>query len=274
MGSELRQKKVLIVDDDDGLRELISEYLGTLGFEVLQAANGLDALLHVSDARPGAIVLDLGMPRLGGLEALRRIRKFDESIKVVVVTAATDAELHEQALALGAVRVLTKPLVLHDLEEALNCSGRPEPSRPSQTAPPKAAEAAASKGRVLIVDDDPELRLTMEELLSAEGYQTAGAASAGIAICHIVERQPDVVLLDIAMPELTGIEALPIIRTIAPDTAVIMVSSLGDLETAKRALAFGAFDYVVKPADISNLLRSLETAVKMKHARAERWGRR
>jgi DNA-binding response OmpR family regulator len=68
--------KALVVDDDADIREILAEQLATHGFEVLTAGNGLEALLHVKRERPGAVVLDLAMPRLGGLEALKRIRAF------------------------------------------------------------------------------------------------------------------------------------------------------------------------------------------------------
>lgn len=113
------KKKVLLVDDDEALREVLSEYLATKGFEILHAEHGLETLLQVKHERPGLVVLDLGMPRLGGVDTLKCIRTFDASIKVVVVTGATDPQLREQALALGAVRILTKPIALTDLDEAL-----------------------------------------------------------------------------------------------------------------------------------------------------------
>jgi DNA-binding response OmpR family regulator len=260
---------VVVADDDPDVRELVAEYLEIHGFEVLQAANGLEALLQVKRMRPGAVVLDLQMPRLGGLDALRRIRAFDPTIAVVVATAETDADVHRQALAFGAVAVLVKPVAPADLLAALAGA---TPSSPSPIAvasslieaPSPSGRPAVLAARVLVVDDDPEVRAMLEEFLTTQGYQPRGAADGATAVREIVQAPPDVVLLDIEMPGFSGIEALPTIRAVAPHVAVIMVSGTNDVELSKRALACGAFDYVVKPIDFAYLARSLETALMMK----------
>ena len=77
--------RVLIVDDDRDVRELLVESFRLSGFDVVAAANGLEALLYVKREPPDAVVLDLMMPRLGGVEALKRIRSYNPGIRVLVV---------------------------------------------------------------------------------------------------------------------------------------------------------------------------------------------
>src|SRR3989454_6098041 len=101
---------VVVVEDDPDLREIYAEYLEGKGFSVARAANGLDALLKIKRARPTSVVLDLLMPRLGGLEALRRIKAFDPSIRVVVVTGAQDPAVTRQALAMGFCKTALAPM--------------------------------------------------------------------------------------------------------------------------------------------------------------------
>src|SRR5207245_4174418 len=84
--------------------------------------------------------LDLVMPRLGGLDAIKRIRAFDRTIKIVVITGASDQELHQQALALGAVAVLAKPLSPADVVAALRAET--VPPAPPESAPSLAVESA------------------------------------------------------------------------------------------------------------------------------------
>jgi DNA-binding NtrC family response regulator len=124
----------------------------------------------------------------------------------------------------------------------------------------KDAATKHQTGYVLIVDDDADFLSTMEAFLTATGYRTVAVPAADLAVRQIMERQPAVLLLDIAMPGLTGIDALPVIRVLAPDTAVIMVSGVADVEIGRRALACGAFDYVAKPVDFNYLARSIEIA--------------
>src|SRR5437016_1982145 len=142
------------------------------GFEVLTAGNGLEALLHVKRQRPAVVVLDLVMPRLGGLEALKRIRSFHPEAKVVIVSGRLDDEVRRQALALGVAGVLEKPVSLPDLLRALG-----EPERPARTPTARLGESApereqravtpaAAPGQILIVDDEPGICAMLSEFLT------------------------------------------------------------------------------------------------------------
>jgi CheY-like chemotaxis protein len=121
--SERAPRRVVVADDESDLRETIAEYLSHAGYEVLQAANGLETLLHVKHSAPMAVVLDVAMPRLGGLDTLKHIHTFNSAIAVIVVSGVLDDEARRRALALGARAVLDKPLVLSDLLAALAEAG-------------------------------------------------------------------------------------------------------------------------------------------------------
>ena len=258
--------KALVVDDDTDVRDTLAEQLTMHGFEVITAANGLEALLHVKRQRPSVIVLDLMMPRLGGLEALKRIRAFHPEAKVVIVSGRLDGEVRRQALALGAVGVLEKPVSLPDLLRALGETERPTrtPTEPvGERSGTRERARAAEPGRILIADDEPGICAMLSEFLTLKGYSARSVPDAAAAVREIAAAPPDVVLLDINMPGLSGIDALPAIRALAPRAVVIMISVTEDAATAKRALAHGAFDYVVKPIDLQYLSRSLEAALPM-----------
>ncbi|MGH7326191.1 MAG: response regulator [Candidatus Rokuibacteriota bacterium] len=262
------KRKVLVVDDDPDVLAMVCEWLLTHGFEVLRATNGLEALLQVKRARPGAVVLDVMMPRLGGLDALKRIRAFDPAATVVVLSANLHADVERQARSLGATACLPKPIALPDLLRAL---GGPAKASPGERQSPSAARGPvapepATGGCVLVVDDDREMRTMLQEALGGWGYATRSAADGAAALRAIVNEPPDIVLLDIDMPGLRGTDALPAIRAVAPDAQVIMVSGTTSEETAKRALALGAFDYVIKPVDLAYLAGSIEAALAARRA--------
>ena len=262
--SARRLRKIVIADDEEEIRDLLAEYLQTHGWETFRAANGLEALLHVKQQRPAAVVLDLNMPRLGGIDALKRIRTFDPSIVVVVVSANVDDTVRPQIEALGVKAILDKPL---DLAQLLAALGGKVPTGPASSPPPAAAVATdtrpAQQRTVLVADDDPAIREMFEEFFVAKGYQVRTAVDGAAAVRELTGRAPDVVLLDIDMPGLSGVDALPTLKALAPGTAVIMVSGTTDVEVARRALAAGAFDYATKPVDLNRLLESVETAVAM-----------
>jgi len=258
--------KVLVVDDDRDVREAIGELLETEGFDVVEAANGLEALLQVKRSRPAAVVLDLMMPRLGGLDAIKRIRAFDRAIKIVVVTGSPDPELARQARALGAVAVLAKPLSTPDLFAALRAGTVPPmPASSAAQAPvPEARRAVAHASptpEVLVVVAEPQLRVRLGELLTARGHAVRLVGDGAAGVRAIVEKAPHIVLLDVEMPGLSGVGVLPTIVALVPDTKVIMVNERANAELAKRSLAFGAFDCVAKPIDPPHLLQTIDAAL-------------
>ena len=254
---------VVVVEDDPDLREICAEYLEGKGFSVARAANGLEALLKIKRARPTSVVLDLLMPRLGGLEALRRIKAFDPSIRVVVVTRAQDPAVTRQALAMGASAVLQKPMAPETLLSALtgaSPTGAPVSDSP-KTVPTAPPTATAHAGRVLVVDDEAEVRALLEDFLAPKGYRVRSVVDGTAALREVMKEAPDLVLLDIDMPGLGGIEALRAIRGIAREVKVVMISGKASLDTAKLALAYGAFDYIAKPFDLDHLSEVIAAAL-------------
>jgi DNA-binding NtrC family response regulator len=258
----------LVVDDDPEFVEVVSEYLALHGLSVLRAANGLEALVHIKRSRPRLAVLAVQVPRLGGLEALRRIRVLDPNLRVAVVTGDPDTLVHDEAVRLGAAAVLRKPVDLELLGRFLGLAPlsrhAPSPTGDPPSAGPPNLPAPPPTGHILIVDDDPEVCAILQEFLASKGYRPRAAYTGSAALRAVIERPTDVVLLDIAMPGLSGVDALPAIRAVAPAVKVIMISGTTDLEAAKRSLALGAFDYIVKPVDFDYLSGSIETALIMK----------
>src|SRR5262245_32665409 len=228
--------RVLIADDDADVREVLVESFRNAGFDVLQAANGLEALLCVKRDRPDAVVLDLMMPRLDGVAALKRIHAFNPGIRALVVTGAIDAELHRQTTLTGAAGVFAKPISPATLVAAL---AGPAPAPPPQPTPPApsapTAESGAPTGRVLVVDDNTEMQAMLEDVLTSLGYSTRTAADGATAVRAVLSEAPDVVLLDIYMPGLSGVGAVPTIVALAPNAKVIMISGAANAHGRKRA---------------------------------------
>ena len=173
------RRPALVVDDDPEARKVLKDFLRLRGLAVLEARNGLEALLSVKQHRPGVVVLDLNMPRLGGLETLKRIRPFDPTIRVAVVTEDPDAAIHQQARALGATVVLIKPVDLARLGTALDLTpGDPRPMAPVTGSASLLPEVPPrpSAPEIHIVDDDALRRD------SAPGFTAAVGLDAGLEL--------------------------------------------------------------------------------------------
>ena len=110
---------MLVVDDEPDAVELLHEFLTGKGYEVITAANGKEALQKLKAERPHLILLDVRMPGMNGLEALRRIREIDREVGVIMVTAVNEEETGREALRLGAFDYIVKPLDLAYLERSL-----------------------------------------------------------------------------------------------------------------------------------------------------------
>jgi DNA-binding response OmpR family regulator len=107
--------------------------------------------------------------------------------------------------------------------------------------------------KLLIVDDEKEALVFLKMFFQAKGFDVLTAESGEEAIRKVKEEHPHVVLLDILMPGMSGLEALKIIREIDPEVGVIMATVIQEEDIAKRAIELGAYDYVVKPFDIDYL---------------------
>jgi DNA-binding response OmpR family regulator len=122
-----------------------------------------------------------------------------------------------------------------------------------------------SLGKVLIVDDEPDVRQLLYDFLSSRGYDVVLAAG-GLQAIDVLEREkPDLVLLDVAMPGMDGVETLGRIAANDPPVRVIMVTANADIGLTSRLLAMGAVDYIPKPFD----LEYLEQAVSIQLAASQ-----
>jgi two-component system response regulator HydG len=131
------------------------------------------------------------------------------------------------------------------------------------------ARDKSKSGRILVVDDEPGARTALEQLIGADGY-VVDTAEDGVAALRVAsERPPDVVVTDLDMPNMGGMELLKRLREIDPHLPVIVVTSLQDLGAAVQAMRAGAEDYLNKPVDFDALAVALERALEHREVRAE-----
>ena len=107
---------ILIVDDQLGVRRLLFETFTDDGYTVQMAASGYEALDKLKDFQPGLVLLDMKMPKMNGLETLRKIRKMDPNQPVIMMTAYEELEIVAEAMKLGVKEYITKPFDIYDLK--------------------------------------------------------------------------------------------------------------------------------------------------------------
>ena len=116
-------------------------------------------------------------------------------------------------------------------------------------------------GTILVVDDDPQLRQSFEKLLTEEGHTVWTAATGEAALATVKDRLPDLVIMDVRMPGMSGFETFQLMHQVEPRLPVIIMTAYGTTDTAIEATKLGAFDYILKPFDIPDILNLIGQAL-------------
>jgi len=248
-------QRILLVDDEPEVLEILNEYLTEQGFAVRTAMEGSEALAEAKRWTPKAILLDVMMPNLGGLEILARMRQINPGVVVILMSGHSSAIDVLSTAGLRVAGAFPKPLNLPELLAALEqagvvpAKGQPEPVRAhaDDDAP------ARARGDIVVVDDEIDVREVLAEYLELKRFDVRQASGGEEALAKVAESCPDVVLLDLGMPGLSGIETLRRLRSDNPSACVIVVSGNQDQHLAQKVLAMGAADYVPKPVDFGYL---------------------
>ena len=260
----------LVIDDSKPVRSILTKVLSGLQFQCIEAQNGVEALDRLSHMpRPTLITLNRHMPEMDGFELLGRIRRSQQYKNLPVVMISTDSTHAsvEAAMRLGATDFLAKPFTPTELISRLNLLGltqetnkkteeQPKP-RPSLSGDPHTKTDLENKSiRLLLVDDSAAIRgILSKTLREIPGIKVTGTAADGEKALNFLEKeQVDIVLLDIEMPVMDGIETLRHIRKKYPRLPVVMFSSLTErgAKATLEALVAGANDYVPKPTATDN----------------------
>src|SRR5436190_9877633 len=181
--------RVLVVDDDATVRDLVSRHLERAGFCVITARGGEEALRLARELKPAAVTLDIMMPDLDGWTVLAAM-KGDPSLAAIPVVLMTIVEEKKRGYALGAADYLVKPVDRGKLVQALQniCGG--------------------AAGRILLIDDDDVVRRAVRLALEPLGWQVSEAENGLIALDALASSRPDVIILDLMMPQMDGFELL------------------------------------------------------------------
>ncbi len=118
-------------------------------------------------------------------------------------------------------------------------------------------EGSVERGRILVIDDEPIIQEVLDDILSREGHTIDSAADAEAGLAALERSAYDLVILDLMLPGMGGLEALQEIKKSDPDQVVIMITAYGSVETAVQAMRAGAHDYVTKPFKNEDVLRIL-----------------
>ncbi len=219
---------LLVIDDDAEVHALLRHWLGREGYRVEGAADGTSGLERARELRPDAIILDLLMPGVDGWAVLRELRSDPElgGTPVIILSMLDDRNL---GFALGASEYLNKPVDAARLVDALrrHCTDRERP--------------------VLVVEDDPVSRALLRRIMQQEGWSVLEAENGRVALERVAATRPQLVLLDLMMPEMDGFEVAARLRSDARwrDIPIVVVTAR-DLTVEERARLAGTVESVLQ----------------------------
>ncbi|MBI1997734.1 MAG: response regulator [Deltaproteobacteria bacterium] len=232
---------ILVVDDDQTVREVMERYLAREGFSVVTASGGQEGLRMARELHPAAITLDVIMPDLDGWTVLAAI-KGDPELADIPVILMTIVDEKNRGYSLGATDYIVKPVDRQRLSGVLR-------------------NICGAVGRqVLLVDDDDMMRRGMRLTLEKDGWQVSEAENGRIALARLAETRPDVIVLDLMMPEMDGFEFLVEMRSRAEwrDIPVLVVTAK-DLTAEERSRLNGDVERVLQKgaSELDELLREI-----------------
>jgi len=253
---------ILIIDDDRMNCELIQSVFTRHGYQVLIATKGQDGLALFRHHAPRVTILDLRMPEMDGLTVLKEIRAYDPQAPVIILGGGATDDQENQARGLRVTDFIRKGLSLDVLVESVNRvvqqPARPGPA-PASALPAAGAAIAADTGEtVLVVDDEQLVRDLLVRFLTLRGYKALGARDGPEALAMAAQAPPDLILLDLIMPGMDGVEVLRQLRQRDYRGGVIIITGSHDEESLDEAWSLGPQEVIGKPIDLERMLMSIQ----------------
>jgi PAS domain S-box-containing protein len=270
---KLRDLPVLVVDDNETNRKILEEMIGNWRMKPTAAENGRTALEKLktahADGKPFRLVLlDGHMPDPDGFEVATRIKR-DPNLRNAAVILLTSAGLGEdasRAKSVGAAAALTKPVKQSELWDAIASALHVRSRRPANaSAATQRRRTARQKLRILVAEDNPVNQDLAMHLLQRRGHSVILAENGRQAISAVERHKFDLVLMDVQMPEMGGLEATQAIRETEKTTGghlpIIAMTAHAMQGDRQKCLDAGMDGYLSKPLDPKTFLRTIEESV-------------
>lgn len=285
--------RVLLVDDEEDYVKAMAERMEMRDLESLVALSGEEALGILESNPPDVIVLDLRMPGMQGMEVLERVQEEHPHIQVIILTGYGSEKDEAEARRLGAFEYLQKPAdtghlvktiqgawrrsvevareLLKESREEFDRSmtaaafaegGMPDEAASMMAGKPAKKEDSHRAGalKVLLVDDEEDWVRTMAERMEMRDVDSGVALDGEEALAALEGEVPDVIVLDLKMPRMGGLEVLEMVKKRYPEVQVIILTGHGSDAEELEARRLGAFDYLKKPVDINDLMERVRQA--------------
>jgi len=244
--------RVFVVEEDGDLAELLRVQLSYHGYEVSIFHTLVDFRLAMQDSPEVVVVMDVGYPEdgLGGIHAMNEIQNHRSSPQpVIFVSSQQEFSVRLEAVRAGAVAYMYKPVDIGSLIDELDAISAPEPT---------------GRHRVLIVDDAASMTTIFAAVLEQAGLEVRAVNNPMLALDALQEFLPDLILLDIYMPECSGMELAKVIRQLDAFVSIpiVFLSAEGDIDKQLVAMGLGGDDFLVKPIQPQHLVAVVTNRIR------------
>ena len=255
-------KQVLIVEDLLSTAEQFSRYLTDLGMQPTVNLSGEGVIEEVINLQPAIIILDLELPARSGWDIITELKRHSQTCHIpVVITSVVDER--SQGLAMGAVEYLVKPINRQQFQQVIEGLYQPKCFHSAHVKDTLKVEPTKLSPFILLAEDNQMNIDTLSDYLTSYNYRLLVAHNGYEAIEMAKQHQPDLILMDIQMPEMDGLEAMREIRKdlSLQKTPIIAITALampGDQEKCREA---GANQYMTKPLKLKQLLGMIQELI-------------
>lgn len=251
--------KILVIDDDRMNCDLLQAVFARHGYDVHTATSGLEGINLFRQHAPRVTILDLRMPEMDGLTVLKEIRAIDPHAPVIILGGGASEIQENQARGLRVTDFVRKGLSLDVLVEGVNRVAQQPVRKQDALGGTAVASPAADTGEtVLVVDDEQLVRDLLVQFLSLRGYRTLGVKDGPEALSMVEHSPPDLILLDLMLPGMSGVEVLRKLRDKNFTGAIIIITGSYDEELLEEAWSLHPQEVIGKPIDLEKLLAIIQ----------------
>ena len=259
--------KILVIDDEAAIVNGLIKMLTSWGYQAKASLSGLNGIGYLQSEKFDLVITDMRMPDINGIDLIKRIKLISPGIKIIILSGSL-AELNTSEIeALNIFKLLEKPISQRELKavvhEALGIyefkkSDKIEKIKTeSVELTTDKKKKGFSKGDILVVDDNEDLANSIKSLLSFKNYNVTTASDGKEALEKIKSQKFDLILMDIRMPNMNGIEAVKKIKDINPELFIVMMTGEAGDEEVEKALHEGGYAILRKPFSPDKLLKSI-----------------
>jgi DNA-binding NtrC family response regulator len=266
MNENTEKIRLLMVDDEEEFLMSSAKALSRRGFEVEVALNGVTALEKIESNDYDVVILDVKMPDIDGIEVFRQIGQTQPHLPVILLTGHSSLEDAFQTSKDGIADYLSKPIEIDELTRVVR---EVVVKAKLQKDPDVIKDSAGEQSelvRVMLIDDEVEFLESMQRVLRRRNLEVSVADSGDKGLVLLQETLVDVVVLDLKMPGMDGLEVLRRIKSDFPSVEVIILTGHPSAETAMKVVNLGANEYLKKPPEIGELVTTIR---KLYRARQE-----